>query len=95
MTQQATSFSLQIDKFGRVVIPKKVREALGVKEGGTLEASVSGGELTLKSESPRYRIEYTRDGWPLIILADGAAAKIGNDPVSETPDERMEKLMKW
>ena len=92
MTQTAP-FTLQIDKFGRVVIPKKVREALGVREGSTLEATVSGGELTLKGESPRYRIELGEDGWPLIHTEGMTAADFEN--IDYRDDRSPEELAAW
>jgi AbrB family looped-hinge helix DNA binding protein len=41
---------LKVDKFGRVLLPKKMREALGVSEGETLEANLSEGKLLLQAK---------------------------------------------
>lgn len=93
MTTSPTTFSLQIDKFGRVVIPKKVREALGVKEGDTLQGDVRGGELTLKGEPPRYRVEYDADGWPLIHVEGVTAADF--EDIDYRDDRSAEDLAGW
>jgi AbrB family looped-hinge helix DNA binding protein len=37
--------TVKVDASGRVVIPKDMREALGILEGGELELSVEEGEL--------------------------------------------------
>lgn len=89
----STTFSLQVDKFGRVVIPKKVREALNLRAGSTLQADLRDGELHLRGEQPRYRIEQSAQGRPRLVLPPDA--RVSNDPVSETPDERIDTLMKW
>jgi AbrB family looped-hinge helix DNA binding protein len=41
---------VSIDKFGRVLIPKKVREQLALQAGGALELSVEAGKLILSPE---------------------------------------------
>ncbi|MGL4608334.1 MAG: AbrB/MazE/SpoVT family DNA-binding domain-containing protein [Trueperaceae bacterium] len=41
---------LKIDKFGRVLLPKKMREALGVIEGESVEADLHKGELVLRAK---------------------------------------------
>jgi AbrB family looped-hinge helix DNA binding protein len=42
--------TVKVDKFGRVLLPKKVREALGVRAGETLTADVSEGKLVLQAK---------------------------------------------
>ena len=43
-----------IDKFGRIVIPKELRDLFGLKAGSTLKVDSSTEEITLKpvSEEP-------------------------------------------
>lgn len=43
-----------IDKFGRIVIPKELRDLFGLKPGSTLKVDSSSEEITLKpvSEEP-------------------------------------------
>ncbi len=40
---------VKIDTFGRVLIPKKVRELLGLEAGQELELSVEGYRVTLEA----------------------------------------------
>lgn len=49
----AERFSLRMAANGRVVLPKVVREALELKEGGILVASVEGGEVILTTMAKR------------------------------------------
>lgn len=44
-----------LDRFGRVIIPKKVRDKLGLKPGAVLEVQQQGGDVLLKpvQEEPR------------------------------------------
>jgi AbrB family looped-hinge helix DNA binding protein len=58
---------LKIDKFGRVLLPKKVRDALGVSEGETLEANLSKGKLVLEAK----KSALVRKGKALIFDVQG------------------------
>jgi AbrB family looped-hinge helix DNA binding protein len=58
---------LKVDKFGRVLLPKKVREALGVREGETLEASLSKDKLVLQAK----KSALVRKGKALIFDVQG------------------------
>ena len=37
-----------LDRFGRVMLPKEVRELLDLREGMPLEVSVRGGEIVIR-----------------------------------------------
>ena len=41
---------ITIDKFGRVLIPKKLRDQLALEEGASLSAEVDNGVIILKPE---------------------------------------------
>ena len=43
------AFDARVAHNGRVVLPKMVREALGMADGGTVVFSVEGGEIKLTS----------------------------------------------
>jgi AbrB family looped-hinge helix DNA binding protein len=49
---------VKIDDYGRIVIPKEVRECLGIESGNTLTVSVetegaNGGAITLRPKGQR------------------------------------------
>lgn len=76
-----------IDKFGRIVIPKSVRDHLGLKTGSILEVEESNHDIILKA------IEHA----PQIKMKEGVAvfmAKAIDDMDSVIQDEREERLKK-
>jgi AbrB family looped-hinge helix DNA binding protein len=52
-----------IDKAGRVVIPKAIRERAGFRPGMELEIEVSNGRVALEPAGPQGRIVY-KNGLP-------------------------------
>ena len=54
-----TGIIRRIDDLGRVVIPKNVRELIGVIEGTPLEISVEGGKICLEP--------YTGDNYAVML----------------------------
>jgi AbrB family looped-hinge helix DNA binding protein len=55
--------TLTIDKSGRLVIPKPVRDALGLRPGDRLELSRKGGELILSLSQPQSVLQKERGLW--------------------------------
>jgi AbrB family looped-hinge helix DNA binding protein len=43
------TFRVAVNRQGRIVIPAGMRHALGIEPGSTLEASVEGGRLVLRT----------------------------------------------
>lgn len=86
-----------IDKFGRVLIPKKIREAASIKEGMEFELVIeefTNFILFKPIQKELSRIEYTEWGWPVIIYPD--EEKVDFDLKQFTNDgyeERGQKLL--
>lgn len=55
-----------MDAAGRVVIPKALREAIGLSDGGEIEIQLVDGALVVAPPSVRKRIE-ERDGRATIV----------------------------
>ena len=49
-----------IDKAGRVVIPKAIRERAGLRPGMELEVLMENGRVALEPQVPKGRIVYVR-----------------------------------
>jgi AbrB family looped-hinge helix DNA binding protein len=61
---------VSIDRAGRVVIPKDVRDLLGIGPDARLVLDVVGDGLRLTPERPAGRRVVEVDGWPVIEAAD-------------------------
>jgi AbrB family looped-hinge helix DNA binding protein len=59
-----------IDKAGRIVLPKSVREDLAIKPGDVFKVSVSGATVTLTPGKPK--AGFIRSGRALVFSAEGA-----------------------
>jgi len=67
--------TVEIDKAGRVVIPKKLRDALHLTPGTQLKVERSGDTLIFEPEIAKARL-VIENGVPLIFLADPANAPV-------------------
>lgn len=64
------SIQVNVDRQGRVVIPLRERERLGVAAGGTLELITTAEGVLLEPRRPA-EVRIAADGAPLIVIADG------------------------
>jgi AbrB family looped-hinge helix DNA binding protein len=48
--------TITIDKSGRIVLPKPVRDELQLREGDSLELEISGQEITLRPVRAKMRL---------------------------------------
>ncbi|CAN5284607.1 hypothetical protein BH23VER1_BH23VER1_14730 [soil metagenome] len=85
------SVTIPMDKAGRLVLPKPIRERFGMGDGGRLEVTVVGDHLELspvKDHADAKAIE--RDG--LLILTTGGMAFDAVEAIAEDREERMDYL---
>ena len=75
---------VKIDRFGRVLIPKKIRERLGIEAGQELELSVEGRRVTLEPREQGATL--VRKG--NVIVFEGKLPKGEVDWVQATRQER-------
>lgn len=59
-----------VDRFGRVVIPKKLREELGLRPGSVLRVDAAAGEILLRPVSGDSLVE--REGSVLVFTGRSA-----------------------
>jgi len=81
-----------IDKFGRIVIPKELRDLFGLKPGSTLKVDSSTEEITLKpvSEEP----PLARKKGVLVITTEIPEGQDILPLIEEGRNERIEHLLR-
>lgn len=81
---------LTLDKAGRVVLPKPMREKLHLREGAKLRAEIVGDKIELGQEAPAVKIVRKKNGLRVVVGWEGFdAAKA----VREMREEQMERLL--
>jgi AbrB family looped-hinge helix DNA binding protein len=79
-----------LDRFGRVVIPKDVRDALGLRAGDSLRVEPAGDSVVLKPV--RAGSSWRREGKVLVFT--GTLTEEPGDLLRRQREERMRKLMR-
>jgi AbrB family looped-hinge helix DNA binding protein len=74
-----------IDRAGRVVIPKPLRDSLGLRPGQVLDISVRDGRLEIEAAPTSMRLE-RRDG-RLVAVPDEELPPLTTDLVRETLEQ--------
>mgnify|MGYP002779535110 CR=1 FL=1 len=81
--------TVKVDKFGRVLIPKKLRVRLGLEPGETLSSRVENGKLIFE---PHGKLELVQKGKGLVIR--GGKLMRDGDFASEVREERTAELLR-
>jgi bifunctional DNA-binding transcriptional regulator/antitoxin component of YhaV-PrlF toxin-antitoxin module len=82
---------LALDQFGRVEIPEKIRQQLGIDDETKLSLKVENGQLILKPLNPELEIYY-EDG----ILVFKAEPMANTETIiDELRTERINELISW
>lgn len=71
-----------IDRAGRIVVPKRFRDALGLHDGAELDVALDGGGLRL---DPVRAVENASDGLPRLRAVDGPS--LTDDDAHDLRDE--------
>jgi AbrB family looped-hinge helix DNA binding protein len=74
-----------IDRAGRLVVPKRLREELGFKAGQRLELSAVDGRLEVEHPTTPVRLE--KRGGRLVAVADRPMPELTQELVRETLDQ--------
>jgi AbrB family looped-hinge helix DNA binding protein len=80
---------VEIDKAGRIVVPKKLRDALHLTPGTRLRVERAGEALKLEADFPEPRLEVRAGLW---VMTGGPPIKYD---VLEHIDEQRERRMRF
>lgn len=78
---------VEIDKAGRIVIPKKMRDALRLKPGTRLRVDCEGSRLLLEHDVPEPHLEMREGVW---VMAGGPPGDV--DAVGLVERERERRM---
>lgn len=77
-----------IDKFGRVLIPKSIRDHLGIKPGALVQVFEHDHEILLKLTKHKNSLK-TKDG---VLVFTGEATDDIESAIDKQRDDRIEDL---
>jgi AbrB family looped-hinge helix DNA binding protein len=83
--------TVAMDKFGRILIPKKVREQLRLRPDEPLDLAIENG--TLRVSIAQQSVELHRIGH--VLVANARPLEDGDDTLAAIRDERLEELANW
>jgi AbrB family looped-hinge helix DNA binding protein len=88
------SMQVTIDKAGRIVVPKPIRDRLGLQPDTTLRVVESADGILLRPSSWQNELQRDRDGW--LVFTGGPSTDIDwNHLVEDLREERMRKIGGW
>jgi len=85
------AMTLAIDRAGRIVVPKTIRDRLGLRPGTELELSTSGDTLHLRPARQQPALLQIRGVWVHQGVAEGDLTKA----VEEARNARIRELSNW
>ena len=84
-----------IDKAGRIVVPKAIRDAMGLTAGGKVDIVFVDGKIEIEPVYAAAHIEM-RDGFPVIVYDEDVPPmdeNIVRDTIEAIREERIAHLM--
>lgn len=80
----------RLDHFGRVVIPKPIRDDLGLDPGTELDVANEDGRIVMRSTQDEARLE-VRDG--ILVHVGGRATGDMTNIIEKVRDERIRHIL--
>jgi len=88
----ANFVTVTIDKSGRLVLPKAIRDALHLKPGSSLEVERRDGELILRTPQPEAEIIY-KNGIP-VLRTRGTTPLSPVQLIEQDREDRIQELIR-
>jgi len=88
--EQKAGKQIRLDKAGRVVVPKSIRDALRLRAGEPLKVEQRNEEIVIRRDQPNVRLENV-DGW-LVIRGGPPSDYSIPDLIEEIRNERIREL---
>ena len=85
------SETVTIDKAGRLIIPKKVRERLGLKSGDKLKIDVVGERIELEAQGDETKVEIRNGRRVIVGTGDVDVVKA----IEATREEQVERILDY
>ena len=84
--------TITIDKAGRLVLPKTIREALHLKAGATLEIQQEGDVITLRPAQTKTTLR-RKNGFWVFDTGDRITTEMVNQTLAEIRKERDRRVL--
>jgi len=84
--------TVEIDKAGRIVVPKKLRDALHLTPGTRMKVERTGDRLVLEADFPEPRLEM-RDGMWVMVGGPPITAEEADAVLRRGYEERHKRIM--
>ncbi|QQR80670.1 MAG: AbrB/MazE/SpoVT family DNA-binding domain-containing protein [Deltaproteobacteria bacterium] len=76
-------FHSSIDKFGRILLPKKLREQLGFASGSDIEVEEDDDKIILRAVRSKSRSK-KKKGWPVFSVGHPVTQEMVNEVIRKT-----------
>ncbi len=83
--------TVTIDKAGRVIVPKPLRDALHLKAGDQLEIENDGEAITLRQHRPK-AVMKRKNGFWIFDTGGRITTETVNDVLNQTREEREGRI---
>lgn len=84
--------TITVDKAGRVVLPKPVRDELQLQAGDSLELEISGQDITLRPVRAKMRL-HREDGMWVFTSDEPLPANMVEETMERVLREREEQIL--
>ncbi len=76
-------FHSNIDKFGRILLPKKMREQLGFTSGSEIEVEEDDDKIILRAVRSKSQLK-KKKGWPVFSVGHTVTQEMTNEVIKKT-----------